>query len=55
MGLAAHEIGHALGFMSGVDILDGNSSAGSYADSQFTYVNPLDLFRYSTHSSIFVD
>ncbi|WP_310486538.1 NF038122 family metalloprotease [Chamaesiphon sp. VAR_69_metabat_338] len=50
VGLAAHEIGHALGFMSGVDILDGNSSSQYYNDNQFTYVSPLDLFRYSTDS-----
>jgi hypothetical protein len=50
VGIAAHEIGHALGFMSGVDILDGNSSSTYYNDNQFTYVSPLDLFRYSTDS-----
>jgi hypothetical protein len=50
VGIAAHEIGHALGFMSGVDILDGNSSSRFYNDNQFTYVTPLDLFRYSTDS-----
>jgi hypothetical protein len=50
IGIAAHEIGHALGFMSGVDILDGNSTSRFYNDNQFTYVSPLDLFRYSTES-----
>jgi hypothetical protein len=50
VGIAAHEIGHALGFMSGVDILDSNSSDRFYNDNQFTYVTPLDLFRYSTES-----
>jgi hypothetical protein len=50
VGLATHEIGHALGFMSGVDVLDGNSSSQYYNDNQFTYVSPLDLFRYSTDS-----
>ena len=50
VGIAAHEIGHALGFMSGVDILDTNSSAQSYNDNQFAYVSSLDLFRYSTDS-----
>ncbi len=50
VGIAAHEIGHALGFMSGVDILDNNSSSRFYNDNQFTYVTPLDLFRYSTES-----
>ncbi len=49
VGLATHEIGHVLGFTSGVDILDGNSppNGGPFPDSAFTYVNTLDLFRYS--------
>ncbi len=48
-GVAAHEIGHALGFVSGVDILDGN--AGVTTGAVFSqYVTPLDLFRFSTQS-----
>jgi hypothetical protein len=50
VGIAAHEIGHALGFMSGVDILDNNSSSQAYNDNLFTYATTLDLFRYSTES-----
>jgi hypothetical protein len=50
VGISAHEIGHALGFISGVDLLDGNSSSGFYNDNQFNYVSPLDLFRYSAES-----
>ena len=46
VGVATHEIGHALGFVSGVDILDGNGSG--FPSSAFTYVSPLDTFRYST-------
>jgi hypothetical protein len=49
VGIAAHEIGHALGFLSGVDVLDSNATSG-YNDDVFTVVNPLDLFRYSTDS-----
>lgn len=52
IGVAAHEIGHALGFVSGVDILDGNSPPfnGPFGDNQFTFVTPLDLFRFSSQS-----
>ncbi len=52
VGVAAHEIGHALGFTSGVDTLDGNSppSGGPFPDSAFTWVSTLDLFRFSTVS-----
>ncbi|WEF35172.1 NF038122 family metalloprotease [Pseudoduganella chitinolytica] len=51
VGVAAHEIGHSLGFISGVDVLDFNSSAPDFFDdSAFTYVSGLDLFRYSMQS-----
>jgi hypothetical protein len=47
VGMAAHEIGHALGFISGVNILDYNSNNSS---NSLTYVNSLDLFRFSAES-----
>ena len=53
IGVATHEIGHALGFTSGVDVLDFNSPDSSgqfFNDDQFTFVNSLDLFRYSAAS-----
>lgn len=52
VGLAAHEIGHTLGFVSGVDILDINSPPqnGPFQANQFTFVSALDLFRYSAAS-----
>jgi PEP-CTERM motif len=52
VGIATHEIGHALGFISGVDVLDGNSppANGPFTANQFTFVNSLDLFRYSAAS-----
>lgn len=51
LGLAIHEIGHALGFVSGVDVLDGFSSTSFFTANAFTYVAPLDMFRCSTASS----
>lgn len=53
VGIAIHEIGHSLGFISGVDVLDGNSPPinGPFSDNQFTYVSALDLFRYSVAST----
>lgn len=48
VGAATHELGHALGFFSGVDLLDQSVSmpAGNY-----NFVNSLDLFRYSALSA----
>ena len=52
VGIAAHEIGHALGFISGVDVLDINSPPvnGPFSANQFTFLSTLDLFRYSAQS-----
>ena len=48
VGVAIHEIGHALGFTSGVDIVDfviGNSRSADL--DGFAIYSGLDLFRYS--------
>lgn len=52
VGIALREIGRALGFVSGVDVLDGNSPphGGPFGDYQFTNVTPLDLLRFSADS-----
>jgi hypothetical protein len=52
VGIATHEIGHALGFISGVNVLDSFNASGNYqTDDQLTYVSPVDLFRYTTLSA----
>lgn len=50
--VAAHEIGHMLGFTSGVDILDTNSPphGGPFNSNQFIFVSGADIFRFSTNS-----
>ena len=53
IAVAAHEIGHALGFVSGVDILDGNSppiTPTAFFDHEFTFVSPVDIYRFSAES-----
>ncbi|MCY2927114.1 MAG: NF038122 family metalloprotease [Planctomycetota bacterium] len=42
VGAAIHEIGHVLGFLSNTEMLDGKTD-----DTYYTWVTPLDLFRYS--------
>lgn len=50
VGVAAHEIGHVLGFTSGVDILIGNGAPPGLNDNQLKFVTPLDLFRFTSRS-----
>ena len=47
VGVAFHEIGHALGFTSGVDIVDNNSTRDL---NGFAIFNQLDVFRYSDNA-----
>lgn len=49
VSIARHEIGHALGFFSGVDTLD--AASRPRLAGQFLGVNSLDLFRYSSLST----
>jgi hypothetical protein len=49
VGVATHEIGHALGFNSGVDTLDSTKNT-PVSDDMLTFVTTMDLFRFSTQS-----
>lgn len=49
VGVAIHEIGHGLGFVSGVDVLDLNDD-GAFSDNAFTFVSPVDFARFSPDS-----
>ena len=53
VGIAIHELGHAMGFISGVDILDGNSPPinGPFTAADFSpYTSLLDFTRCSAAS-----
>jgi hypothetical protein len=53
VGVAIHEIGHALGFTSGVDTYDTYTGVGPGAGVDldgYAIANALDLFRYSEES-----
>ena len=48
VGTVLHEIGHSLGFLSGVDVLDFDLLTKNYrSDEDYDYVTTADLFRQS--------
>jgi hypothetical protein len=55
VGIAAHEIGHALGFVSGVDTVDffsGTNAPGGQLDlDDYRVFSVLDMYRYSDFSA----
>jgi hypothetical protein len=57
VGVATHEIGHAMGFSSGVDTIDRSTGSGPLADGVNTLsanriYYPLDLFRHSATAGL---
>ncbi|MGJ3252105.1 MAG: NF038122 family metalloprotease [Elainellaceae cyanobacterium] len=61
ISVATHEIGHALGFISGVDLLDQyspfqvNRNEFYFPEDTFAGVSTLDLFRFSDESVAYGD
>jgi len=58
VGVATHEIGHALGFMSDVDYVDAINPAGPFPNENSSaayFSTPLDLFRYSNFNGAIVN
>jgi len=53
LAVSAHEVGHLMGFVSGVDAVDSHGGDGPDAPqdlSDFSVFSVLDLYRYSTDS-----
>lgn len=58
VSVALHEVGHILGFVSGVDdegwlnvVTEANAKNKEIKDDSMKFITPLDLFRYSSESS----
>ena len=52
VGVAIHEIGHALGFRSGVDSVNSAITSNTDLDFGFRVFTGLDMFRYSANDGI---
>lgn len=58
LSMAIHEVGHVLGFVSGIDddgwlkiLTESREKGKEIKDSDFKFATPLDLFRYSEESA----
>ncbi len=51
LSVAQHEIGHAIGFISGIDYQGWNEESEGYDEQALTHMTSLDLFRYSMDSA----
>lgn len=52
IGVAVHEIGHALGFLSGVEDFDFVSGTGGFPVDDYWWGYSADLFRYSAEGTL---
>ena len=50
LSVAIHEIGHNLGFISGVDIYGWNEDSADFDGTSIDHMSTMDLFRYSDES-----
>ena len=55
LSVAMHELGHNLGFVSGVDIYGWNEQSADFDGTGIDHMSTLDLFRYSDESFVAQD
>ncbi|MGK7898894.1 MAG: NF038122 family metalloprotease [Xenococcus sp. (in: cyanobacteria)] len=50
LSVAMHEIGHSIGFISGIDTSNWNEESDNFSGNRINHMTPMDLFRYSEES-----